>query len=67
MGHKVFYQENMDMRLGILFLSILLGTSGCSETWRGLKKDSSYLWSETKRTTGDAVKNTKEVIHKATG
>lgn len=47
-----------------LVIALLLG--GCSETWQGVKKDSSTIWSETKQTTSEAVKATKEAIHKAT-
>ena len=45
-------------------IAILL--SGCAETWKGAKKDSSTIWSETKQTTKEVVHGTKEAIHEAT-
>ncbi|MCF6339203.1 MAG: entericidin EcnAB [Sulfurimonas sp.] len=41
--------------LSISILSVLLLNSGCSNTWQGVKKDSSSAW-----------KKTKETIHEAT-
>jgi PBP1b-binding outer membrane lipoprotein LpoB len=47
-------------------MAITLLLSGCSNTWSGVKEDSSTIWSETKQTTHEAVQGTKEAIHKAT-
>ncbi len=47
-------------------VAIALLLSGCAETWKGVKQDSSTIWSDTKQVTSDAVQSTKEAIHNAT-
>jgi outer membrane biogenesis lipoprotein LolB len=54
------------MKFIVTAVALALLLSGCAETWRGAKKDSSTIWSATKQTTKDGVQSTKEVIHKAT-
>jgi PBP1b-binding outer membrane lipoprotein LpoB len=54
------------MRLALTTAVIALLLGGCAETWKGVKKDSSTIWSETKETTSEAVQSTKEAIHEAT-
>lgn len=54
------------MKTVVVFVTLVLALSGCSETWKGVKKDSSEIWTETKQTTNDVVQGTKEAIHKAT-
>ncbi|MEA1879675.1 MAG: hypothetical protein U9N11_03410 [Campylobacterota bacterium] len=45
------------MNKTLLFLAAvsLVGTTGCSKTWSGVKQDSALMW-----------KDTKEVVHDAT-
>ncbi|WP_198517256.1 entericidin EcnAB [Vibrio sp. HA2012] len=54
------------MKYALITLTIALFLSGCAETWKGVKQDSSTIWDKTKQTTGDVVQGTKEAIHKAT-
>lgn len=54
------------MKLTLTVVAITLALSGCAETWEGVQKDSSTIWSETKRTTSEVAQDTKEAIHKAT-
>jgi PBP1b-binding outer membrane lipoprotein LpoB len=54
------------MKLTLTAVAIALLLSGCAETWKGVKKDSSTIWDETKETTSEAVQSTKEAIHEAT-
>ncbi|GAB3517850.1 hypothetical protein GCM10027342_08370 [Photobacterium alginatilyticum] len=54
------------MKYTLAALSIVLLLSGCAETWEGVKKDSSSIWTETKRTTNEVAQSTKEAIHEAT-
>lgn len=54
----------MKLLLTGVVVALLLG--GCSETIKGVQKDSSKVWSETKKTTAEAVESTKQVIHEAT-
>ena len=43
------------MRLSLILASLILALAGCSNTWDGVKEDSSKVW-----------KDTKEAIHDAT-
>lgn len=43
------------MRVSLLLVAITFFVSGCSNTWDGVKDDSSTIWD-----------NTKEAIHEAT-
>ena len=43
----------MVFRIFILSIIVML-LSGCA-TWRGIKKDTSYAWKETKKTVHDAT------------
>ena len=54
------------MKFSLVVVSIALLISGCAETWNGVKKDSSTIWSETKRATSEVAQDTKEAIHNAT-
>tara|TARA_R110001583_G_scaffold49303_2_gene154307 strand:- start:1510 stop:1677 length:168 start_codon:yes stop_codon:yes gene_type:complete len=54
------------MKFTFTAIAIALLLSGCAETWKGAKKDSSTIWSETKQTTKEAAQVTKEAIHEAT-
>ncbi|MCE0492498.1 entericidin EcnAB [Vibrio salinus] len=54
------------MKSVITVITFTLLLSGCSETWKGMKKDSSEIWNDTKQTTNDVVQGTKEAIHDAT-
>ncbi|MEJ2766525.1 entericidin EcnAB [Photobacterium sp. MCCC 1A19761] len=54
------------MKYTLAAVAIALLLSGCAETWKGVKKDSSTIWSETKQTTNEVVQDTKQAIHKAT-
>jgi len=67
-GLKEFIFRRIQMKLSFTatIIVVVLLLSGCSETWKGVKKDSATIWSETKQTTNNAVESTKEVIHNAT-
>jgi PBP1b-binding outer membrane lipoprotein LpoB len=54
------------MKFTFTAVAIALLLSGCAETWKGAKKDSSTIWSETKQVTKEGVQITKEAIHEAT-
>jgi PBP1b-binding outer membrane lipoprotein LpoB len=54
------------MKIILTMITMALFLSGCSHTWKGVKKDSSTVWSETKQTTNDVVQGTKKAIHNAT-
>jgi PBP1b-binding outer membrane lipoprotein LpoB len=63
---STFIDEVNFMKLTLTAVAIALLLSGCAETWKGVKKDSSTIWDETKETTSEAVQSTKEAIHEAT-
>ncbi len=54
------------MKLILTAMTAALLLSGCAETWKGVKEDSSTIWDKTKQTTGEVVQGTKEAIHDAT-
>ena len=53
------------LTLAILLLALILNT-GCSNTWSGVKSDSSEAWAKTKTGSKKAWDSTKEGIHIAT-
>ncbi|QXO18994.1 MULTISPECIES: entericidin EcnAB [Vibrio] len=54
------------MKTALTAITLALLLSGCAETWKGVKQDSSTIWNETKEATQAGVQNTKEAIHEAT-
>lgn len=54
------------MRLYITAITLVLCLSGCSNTWNGVKEDSSTAWGKTKQTSSDVYHSTKKAIHNAT-
>jgi|GEM_PF-2440123 len=54
------------MKIALTAVAMALFLSGCADTWKGVKSDSSAIWDETKQTTNKVVKDTKEAIHEAT-
>lgn len=54
------------MKFPIILMTLALMLSGCAETWKGAKKDSSKVWDETKQATSEVVQATKKSIHEAT-
>ncbi len=54
------------MKIALTAVAIALLLSGCAETMKGVKSDSSAIWNETKKTTNEVVADTKSAIHEAT-
>lgn len=54
------------MKMTLITCAMALLLSGCAETLKGVKSDSSNIWEQTKTTTGEVVDGTKQAIHKAT-
>lgn len=54
------------MKSTLTALAVTLFLAGCSQTWEGVKEDSSEIWSATKQTTSEVVQDTKQAIHEAT-
>lgn len=54
------------MKKILLCLAAVLVLSACSNTWNGVKEDSSKAWTKTKQVSNEAVDSTKHAIHKAT-
>ncbi len=55
----------MKKSLGIFLIGLFVFT-GCSNTWNGVKKDSSNAWEKTKEVSSDAYDATKKSINKMT-
>lgn len=53
------------LTLAILLLALILNM-GCSNTWSGVKSDSSEAWDKTKEGSKKVWDSTKESIHNAT-
>ena len=45
------------MRLSLIVVAITFFLSGCSNTWEGVKSDSSKIWNETKSTIHEATES----------
>mgnify|MGYP001457168628 CR=1 FL=1 len=43
------------MRISLLVVAITFFLSGCSNTWEGVKGDSSTIWNDTKETIHEAT------------
>ncbi|MHA2937601.1 entericidin EcnAB [Vibrio sp. RC27] len=54
------------MKITLVTLAMAMLLTGCAETLKGVKKDSSTIWEQTKTTTGEVVDGTREAIHNAT-